>query len=199
MRELTLPEEIRNSAEREEVLRVYIDNGMLSISMANDFACRYEQDIETTWAMLLSDIALHVIDAISLETDDDKKKVKEKVMERLDEVRASDRNAQSGNTTIEKTAPSLTIAPTNEQGEVVEIVRIILMKETIHVAVYVGMWLENGNEEKVWGDVLYDLSSIIAYNLPGVFGKKKRKKKILDILLDFIENPTTDSYSGHYY
>jgi hypothetical protein len=78
----------------------------------------------------------------------------------------------------------------------VEIVRIILMTDSIRVLVRVGMWLPD-EEESVWGNLLYDLIFMVALSM-----KKDSLDEIRETLaekiLGYLERPST-KYSGHFY
>lgn len=69
----------------------------------------------------------------------------------------------------------------------VEIVRIALIPDSIRVMVLVGMWLPE--EEAVWGNLLYDISAMVAESL----GSQRDVATKADLFADalyYIDNPT---------
>jgi hypothetical protein len=147
MRILELPHEIRNAQNRQEVLRAWIDGGMLSISICNAFPDSYLNDPAEIWGMLISDIFHHVVDAIALQTGRDLEEVQETLRSSLNEVFRSERNTRHGTLKkVSKQLPELPDPDISDNNTCVEVVRIVLLPETIRVMVLVGMWLPDDEE-----------------------------------------------------
>jgi hypothetical protein len=197
MRPLTLPSEVTDDDTRQEVMRAWLDRGKLSLSLCHQFPAGYKPPMEM-WAMLLSDVFHHVVDALVLETGLERPFIQGQIWESFGEVLRSDRGPRIGVLNefpeLRKELPDPDVSGEDEQC--VEIARIILMKDWIRVVVRVGMWLPE-EEEIVWGNLLYDLIYMVALSM---------KKDDLDALrerlaqkfLGYIERPSTE-YSGHFF
>jgi hypothetical protein len=194
MRPLDLPLELDANPGKQEVLRAWIDGGMLSLSLSHNFPESYRTCADV-WPMLLSDVFHHVTDALVIESGADRSIVQHDLRNAFEEVVRSDRGTRAGKLRLQ---PCLPLLPdpdvTDENG--VEIIRIILTPGAIRVIVRVGMWIKGG-EEEIWGNLLYDLCSMIASSLD-----KKAVDSIRDRfakkILDYVEHPST-TYSGEFY
>jgi hypothetical protein len=196
MRILNLPPEVTETASRQEVMRAWLDKGKLSLSLCHKFPDRYKPTIEI-WAMLLSDIFHHVVDALALETKIERPIIQEQIRTFFEEVLRSNRGSRSG--ALKEYNERLKELPDPDvsgDDQCVEIVRIILLEDSIRVVVRVGMWLPD-NEESVWGNLLYDLIYTVALSM-----KNDDLDEVREILakkvLGYIEEPSTE-YSGRYY
>ncbi|MBA4148018.1 MAG: DUF5076 domain-containing protein [Verrucomicrobia bacterium] len=198
MRALELPNEVLSEKNRQEVLRAWIDGGMLSISVCNRFPERYRDDHAQIWGMLLSDIFHHVVDAVVLETSRTRKDVRESLRHSLEEVVGSDRGTRCGALKIHsRCALQLPDPDVSGDDNCVEIVRIALLPDSIRVIVLVGMWLPD-NEESVWGNILYDAAAMIASTFNPERDADRVKADLLADILHYIDHPST-KYSGEYY
>ncbi len=197
MRILEPPEEVREASSRQEVFRALIDGGMLSISLCHAFPKPYREDPAEIWGMLISDIFHHVVDAIALETDREREEVQGSLRRALDEVCRSKRGARHG--TLKKISQQLPELPDPDvtgDDNCVEIVRIALIPDSIRVMVLVGMRLPE--EESVWGNLLYDISSMVAESLDSQRDVATTKADLIGDVLAYIDSPST-KYSGEYY
>jgi len=147
--------------------------------------------------MLLSDIFHHVVDAIVLETEQQRVTVQEKLKASFEDVVASKRGSRFGNLkSYEERVMDLPDPNVSGADDCVEIVRIVLLEESIRVMVLVGMWLPE-NEESVWGNLLYDMSYMLASSIVSE-EVEKTQFLVIQAILRYIEEPSTD-YTGQYY
>ena len=196
MRVLELPPEIATDRSKQEVLQAWLDKGKLSISLSNSFPEGYKSPIEV-WPMLLSDIFHHVVDAIVLETGYDRVFVQSELQTSFEEILRSERVSRIGKLMKwDQREPELPDPQVSSDSDCVEIIRIFLLKDSIRVLVLVGMWLPD-EEEVVWGNLLYDLTSIIASSLQKD-GSDELRNEIAQKLVSYIIDPNTE-YSGQYY
>jgi Domain of unknown function (DUF5076) len=198
MRVLEPPDEILREKNRQEVMRAWIDGGMLSISLCNDFPDSYRDDPAEIWGMLISDIFHHVLDAIVLETSRQRDEVQKSLQHSLKEVVRSERETRFG---VLKIHPSrvaqLPDPDVTGDDNCVEIVRITLLPGSIRVMVLVGMWLPD-DEESVWGNLIYDTASMVASSLRAGGDTDSLKADLLEDIAHYIDCPNT-KYSGEYY
>ncbi len=198
MRTLEPPEEVRLEVNRQEVLRAWIDGGMLSLSVCSAFPKTYSEETSEIWGMLISDIFHHVVDAIALETSRDRDEVQDSLRHSLDEVVNSQRGSRFGTLKVHsKRIAELPDPDVTGDDNCVEIVRIALLPDSIRVMVVVGMWLPN-DEEQVWGNLLYDTASMIASSLSPERDLDTFKADLLADVAHYIDDPST-KYSGEYY
>ena len=200
MRVLRPPLEITEANACQEVLRAWIDRGMLSLSIGARLPVKYMEYKPSPyvgWAMLLSDVFHHVVDAIATETGRDKTSIQKSVKDSFLEVLRSDRPSRCGN--IRKFDQPLAELPdpnVSNDDKAVEVVRMFLLPGGVRVLLLVGMWLP-ADEESVWGNILYDLLYLIASTLD-----PDRPETLRDTLsrkvISYIAKPTTE-YSGEYY
>lgn len=197
MRILEPPDEVKAAPQRQEVFRAWIDGGMLSISVCNEFPETYREDPTEIWGMLISDIFHHVVDAIVLETARERDEVQSSLRQSFDEVVCSERGTRHGTLkTISTRLPELPDPDVSGDEKSVEIVRIALIPDSIRVMVLVGMWLPD--ETAVWGNLLYDISAMVAESLGSQPNVATTKAGLIADVLHYIDNPTT-KYSGEYY
>lgn len=169
---------------------------MLSLSLSHDFPEDYRESPHI-WPMLLSDIFHHVVDALADETGLERHLVQDDLKKAYEEVLRSERGIRAG--TVKEFKKRVTELPDPDvtgDDHCVEIIRIILLDDSIRVIVRVGMWLEIG-EEEVWGNLLYDLCSMIASSLDRGAADSIRDRLSKE-LLHYIDNPST-VYSGEFY
>jgi hypothetical protein len=198
MHALELPREVRRSRNRREVLRAWIDGGMLSLSVCNAFPDSYRPDPAEIWGMLISDIFHHVVDAIVLQTSRPRKQVKGLLRNSLEEVIRSERGTRFGTLKIHsRKVVQLPDPDVTGDDKCVEIVRIALLPRSIRVMVLVGMWLPD-NEESVWGNLLYDLAAMVASSLRPERKVDHLKADLLANVMRYIDQPSS-KYSGKYY
>jgi hypothetical protein len=192
-----LPSEITEDDSRQEAMRAWLDKGMLSLALCKEFPADYTKPAIEVWGMLLSDIFHHVVDALVLETKIERPFIQDQIRSSFEEVLRSDRGSRIGVLKeCKERKKELPDPDVSGDDHCVEIVRIFLLKGSIHVLVRVGMWLPD-NEEAVWGNLLYDLTYMVALSvekddvdgLRGVLAKKA---------LNYIEKPSSE-YSGRYY
>ncbi|MEM9479142.1 MAG: DUF5076 domain-containing protein [Verrucomicrobiota bacterium] len=198
MRVLEPPKEVLDAPSRQEVFRAWIDRGMLSVSLCNVFPESYREDVAEIWGMLISDIFHHVVDAIVVETGRAREDVQEALRTSLDEVVRSERGTRHG--TLKKITQQLPEIPDPDvtgDESCVEIVRIALIPDSIRVMVLVGMWLPD-DEESVWGNLLYDISAMLAESLAPELDVETLKSDLLSDVVSYIDDPST-KYSGEYY
>ncbi|WP_353568973.1 DUF5076 domain-containing protein [Haloferula sargassicola] len=197
MRILEPPDEVKAASRRQEVFRAWIDGGMLSVSVCHLFPETYKEDPTEIWGMLISDIFHHVVDAIVLETARERDEVQSSLRHSFDEVVRSERGTRHGTfKNILKRLPELPDPDVTGDDKCVEIVRIALIPDSIRVMVLVGMWLPE--EEAVWGNLLYDISAMVAESLGSQRDVAITKADLIADVLHYIDNPTTE-YSGEYY
>ena len=198
MRVLEPSQEVREEQNRQEVFRAWIDGGALSISLCNVFPESYSEGVSEIWGMLISDIFHHVVDAIVLETGRELEEVQSSLRGSLQKVIQSERGTRRGNIReLTKSQPEIPEPDVSGDDSCVEIVRIVLLPDSIHVMVLVGMWLPD-NEESVWGNLIYDTSAMIAETLVPERDVETLKKDLLADVLGYIDKPST-KYSGEYY
>jgi hypothetical protein len=198
MRVLEPPAEVARAADRQEVLRAWIDGGRLSISLCQSFPESYHDDPAEIWGMLLSDVFHHVVDAIVLETSRDRYEVQDSLRQSLDEVVRSERGTRLGTLKVHRErVPELPNPDVTGGDECVEIVRIVLLPDSIRVMALVGMWLPD-EEESVWGNLLYDTAAMIASSLRPERDANALKGELLADVARYIDHPSTQ-YSGEYY
>lgn len=194
MRPLDLPLELDANPDKQEVLRAWIDEGMLSLSLSHVFPESYRSCTDV-WPMLLSDVFHHVADALVIETGVDRSVVQQDLQRAFEEVIRSDRGTRAGKLRQHEHLPLLPDPDvTDENG--VEIIRIILTPGAIRVIVRVGMWIKSG-EEEVWGNLLYDSCSMIASSLDKQAADSIRDRFAKKVL-GYVEHPST-TYSGEFY
>lgn len=197
MRILELPDEVKEESRRQEVFRAWIDGGMLSLSICHIFPETYKKDPTEIWGMLISDIFHHVVDAIILETARDRDEVHSSLRQAFDEVVRSERGTRHGTLkNILKRFPVLPDPDVSGDEKCVEIIRIVLIPDSIRVMVLVGMWLPE--EEAVWGNLLYDISAMVAESLGSRRDVATTKADLIADIQQYIDKPTT-KYSGEYY
>lgn len=194
MRPLDLPQDLDDAPEKQEVLRAWIDEGMLSLSLSHAFPESY-RSCSDVWPMLLSDIFHHVVDALVIETGMERAIVQQDLQDAFEEVIRSDRGTRAGKLRTHKCLPLLPDPDVSDENGV-EIIRIILIPKSIRVIVRVGMWIKMG-EEQVWGNLLYDLCAMIASSLDEGAADDIRSRFATKIL-DYVEHPSSQ-YSGEFY
>lgn len=198
IRVLDPPAEVLEVSARQEVFRAWIDGDALSVSLCNQFPERWGDDLPEIWGALISDIFHHVVDAIHVETNRPRNEIQQALRTTLEEVIRSGRGTQAG--TLQKVLERLPEIPAPELkgGEdSFEIIRIALLPGSIRVMALVGMWLPE-DEEVVWGNLLYDISSIVAACLAPERDYAVSKSEVLSHLISGIDTPNTN-YSGEYY
>ncbi len=157
----------------------------------------YRENPAEIWGMLISDIFHHVVDAIALETERERDEVQNSLRQSFDEVVHSERGTRHGTLkSISERLPELPDPDVTGEEKCVEIVRIALIPDSIRVMVLVGMWLPD--EEAVWGNLLYDISSMVAESLGSRRDVDTTKADLISDVLYYIDNPST-KYSGEYY
>lgn len=197
MRILEPPDEVRAALRRQEMFRAWIDGGMLSLSICHLFPETYKEDPAEIWGMLVSDIFHHVVDAIVLETSRERDEVLGSLRKSFEEVVRSERGTRHGTLkNILKRLPELPDPDVSGGDKCVEIVRIALIPDSIRVMVLVGLWLPE--EEAVWGNLLYDISAMIAESLGSQRDVPTTKADLIADVLHYIDNPSTN-YTGEYY
>lgn len=197
MRSLDLPSEILQDDSRQEVLRAWIDGGMLSLSVCHRFPEDYTRSPLDVWPMLLSDIFHHVVDAIVLENELPRAFVKRQLKAAFEDVTRSERGSRTGVLKCIKHSQKQLPDPDVSGGEhCVEIVRILLLESSIRVIVRVGMWLPD-DEEGTWGNLLYDLAFMIATSIRPS-GPEGIRDTMIERIGYYIDHPST-RYSGNYY
>jgi hypothetical protein len=197
MRVLEPQLEVMEANPRQEVLQAWIDRGMLSLSLCNQFPEDYTQPHIEIWAMLLSDIFHHVVDAIVLETGQDKAFVQRQLKDSFEEVLRSQRHSRSGTLReFDRRLIELPDPDVSGDDNCVEIARIFLLAGSIRVLLLVGMWLPD-DEESVWGNLLYDLSYMIASSMkPDDI--EELHNTLAQKMINYVDEPST-RYSGEYY
>ncbi len=197
MRPLNPPADIFEDDQRQEVLRAWLDQGMLSLSVCHVFPESYKQPQLSIWAMLLSDVFHHVVEAIVLETDSAREFVAGQLRLSFEEVLRSQRESRFGKLRdFSRSRKNLPDPDVSGDDTCTEIVRIILLPGSIRVLVLVGMWLPD-QEESVWGNLLYDLAFMIGMSIDGNSAELLRDE-IAEKLVSYMEKPSTN-YSGKYY
>jgi hypothetical protein len=198
MRILEPPEEVLLAEERQEVLRAWIDGGMLSVSVASVFPENYRDERSEIWGMLISDIFHHVVDAVVAETGRDRNDVQDSLRRSLHDVAQSQRGSRFGKLKIfDRRWAELPDPDVSGDDNSVEIVRIALLRDSIRVMVFVGMWLPD-NEESVWGNLIYDMSSMLASSMKPEGNADELKDELIRDVINYIDHPST-KYSGEYY
>lgn len=195
IRLLSLTDEIASDDDRYEVLRVWIDAGHLSAAIADSLPEKWTVDRKEAWAILLSDVGHHVIDAIVLETGRYILDIRARIVAQLEECRRTLRDTIVGAVFTQEPFPDL--CANYRSDDVVEMIRIIIRDrmESIDIIIFPCMWLKNDTEEENWGNILYDLTSILSR------GKEYDQEYRIDLLeqvIEYIKNPTTQNYCGSF-
>jgi len=179
-----------------EYLRVWIDSGKLCMSVADPLPDDPKENLERIWAMLLSDVIHHVVDAIVLETGDYIVEVRNRIKSKVSECFKSWRDTYSGEIITQDPKEELDISI--QSDDAVELIRFFHDSKDYHAVVFVGMWIKSNEEENTWGNIIYDVATMISDTVSSESTKEKFKFRLLEHLEEFIENPTTDSYRGQY-
>jgi len=195
MTTLALPQEIESDSERVEILRAWIDEGKLSLSYDKEQTWLYKKDLKATWAMYLSDIVHHATHAISLETKASESKIRQTILEHLIEIIDSGRGFRKGDVYPEIGKVGQPLPLEKKTDDLQEMIRILHSKEVIHILLNVGCWLEIEEEETNWANIVYDLAGMLAEQFPN---QDDAVGQILSLLIQYIEKPTTDSYTGNF-
>ncbi|OUR86889.1 hypothetical protein A9Q81_27565 [Gammaproteobacteria bacterium 42_54_T18] len=147
--------------------------------------------------MLISDVFHHVVDAIALETNQNRNTVQEKLKECFEGVFDSRRDIRYGSVkVVDEQAIELPGPGVSSNDGCVEIARIVFLEDSIRVIVLVGMWLPS-DEESVWANLLYDMTYMIASSIESDLDVEKTQEFIVYELLRYIKEPST-AYTGQY-
>lgn len=195
MTTLELPPEIESDNKRMEVLRAWIDEGKLSLAYCSEQSWLYEDNPKSTWAMYLSDIVHHAAHAIYLETERSESISRQAILSHLKEIMDSGRDFRKGDIYTQRELPGQRLPLERRTDDLQEMACILHSEGTIHVLLNVGCWLEIGEEEANWANIVYDLAGMLSEQFPNV---EETVNEILELLVKFIEHPTTDSYTGAY-
>lgn len=186
------PAEVLEVADLQEVLRAWIDGDALSISLCNQFPKRWGDDLPEIWGILISDIFHYIVDAIHVETNRPRNEIQQALRTTLEEAIRSERGTQAG--TLQKVLQRLPEIPAPEVkggDDSFEILRILLLPESTRVMALVGMWLPD-DEEVVWGNLLYDISSLVAASFVPERDYETSKSELLSHVISGIDTPITN-------
>jgi hypothetical protein len=169
----------------------------MSLSLALSLP-EHSKKSSVVWAMLLSDVFHHVAEAIADQTARSKAEVSSVLENCFREVIDSDRGIRTGVVRpFWERSPALDAPEVDAESDSVEKVRILFLPDSIRVLVRVGMWLPN-DEEAVWGNILYDLASLIAEQISTGDDASRLRTGLFNDTLGYVHKPST-TYTGTYY